>query len=197
MSAMQRNKGKRGERMHAKVLRTLGVTDARRGVQHAGGPDSPDVIGIPGTHAEVKYENKRFWVCHLDTPNAAVLLKVKTDLGDFIAFRAKVALAAAWCIREFPLVDEDSSGVYSYVNQSFPGLPVCHLAIRNRSHKRGIVKAYWEQAVNDSGEGEIPYLVLRENGMGEMDEVWIVRARDAAAFAGLLVEHTRKEAADG
>lgn len=50
-----REKGKRGEREWAKFLRDLGYADARRGVQHAGGPDSPDVVGgIPGTHAEVK-----------------------------------------------------------------------------------------------------------------------------------------------
>lgn len=50
-----RDKGCRGEREWAKFLRERGFTDARRGQQHAGGPDSPDVVGgIPGTHAEAK-----------------------------------------------------------------------------------------------------------------------------------------------
>jgi hypothetical protein len=51
-----RAKGKRGELEWSAHLRdSLGCTDARRGQQYAGGPDSPDVVGgIPGTHAEVK-----------------------------------------------------------------------------------------------------------------------------------------------
>lgn len=32
----------------------MGFTDARRGVQYQGGPDSPDITGIPGVHIEVK-----------------------------------------------------------------------------------------------------------------------------------------------
>ena len=55
MGRFSRNKGKRGERELAKELeRILGV-EARRGVQHCGGPDSPDVIvEIPGIHIECK-----------------------------------------------------------------------------------------------------------------------------------------------
>lgn len=50
-----RAKGCRGELEWAKVLREHGYADARRGQQHAGGPDSPDVVGgIPGTHCEAK-----------------------------------------------------------------------------------------------------------------------------------------------
>lgn len=49
-----RTKGKVGEREAAEVLRQLGFTAARRGVQYQGGPDSPDVVGIPGVHVEVK-----------------------------------------------------------------------------------------------------------------------------------------------
>jgi len=49
-----RDKGKRGEREWAEFLRSLGFADARRGQQHRGGPDSPDVTGVPGIHFEVK-----------------------------------------------------------------------------------------------------------------------------------------------
>jgi Holliday junction resolvase len=50
---MSRNKGKVGEREAAELLRNYGF-DARRGVQFQGGPDSPDVVGLPGHHIEVK-----------------------------------------------------------------------------------------------------------------------------------------------
>lgn len=49
-----RNKGKSGEQEIARELRRLGFTDARRGVQFQGGPDSPDVCGVEGLHLEVK-----------------------------------------------------------------------------------------------------------------------------------------------
>lgn len=48
-----RDKGKRGEREAAAALRAIGI-HARRGVQYQGGPDSPDVVAIPGVHIEVK-----------------------------------------------------------------------------------------------------------------------------------------------
>ena len=105
VSKMQRDKGKRGERMHAKVLRELGFSDARRGVQYAGGPDSPDVVGIPGAHAEVKF----------------------------------------------------------YAN---------HAATK-----------YMRQSVDEARDGEVPYVVLRANGMGLMDEIICVRAKDLVSFA--------------
>ena len=51
-----RQKGKRGEREFRDILRAHGWTEARRGQQFAGGPDSPDVMGGPaGFHFEVKY----------------------------------------------------------------------------------------------------------------------------------------------
>ena len=53
MSKMSREKGKRGEREFAIYLRSHGY-DAHRGVQYQGGPESPDVIGLPGVHIEVK-----------------------------------------------------------------------------------------------------------------------------------------------
>lgn len=56
-----REKGKRGERMAAAKWRESGF-DARRGVQYRGEPDSPDVIGPPGVHIEVKFtERLHLW----------------------------------------------------------------------------------------------------------------------------------------
>lgn len=46
-------KGKAAERELASELREMGF-EVRRGVQYSGGPDSPDVVGIPGVHIEVK-----------------------------------------------------------------------------------------------------------------------------------------------
>jgi Holliday junction resolvase len=49
-----RRKGKDGELALVKYLKSWGV-DARRGQQHRGGPDSPDIIhNIPGVHIECK-----------------------------------------------------------------------------------------------------------------------------------------------
>ena len=53
MPINSRTKGKRGELEIAALLRGYGF-DARRGVQYAGGHDSPDVIGLPGIHLEIK-----------------------------------------------------------------------------------------------------------------------------------------------
>ena len=52
-----RRKGKEGELEVAKLLRSFGF-DSHRGVQYKGGPDSPDVTGLPGVHIEVKRTNK-------------------------------------------------------------------------------------------------------------------------------------------
>lgn len=54
MGKASREKGKRGERDCANFLREHGWTDARRGQQYHGGGDSPDVVGLPGAHIEVK-----------------------------------------------------------------------------------------------------------------------------------------------
>lgn len=53
MGKTSREKGKRGEREVASLLRTHGY-DTRRGVQYKGGTDSPDVVGLPHIHIEVK-----------------------------------------------------------------------------------------------------------------------------------------------
>ena len=48
-----RRKGAEFERTLARTLREYGY-NARRGVQYQGGPDSPDVLGLPGIHIEAK-----------------------------------------------------------------------------------------------------------------------------------------------
>ncbi len=53
MGKMSREKGKRGERELAGILKSYGYS-CHRGVQYQGGPDSPDVVGLPGIHIEVK-----------------------------------------------------------------------------------------------------------------------------------------------
>ena len=54
MSKMQREKGKRGEREVVALMREWGF-EAKRGQQHRGGGDSPDVIhNIRDVHVEVK-----------------------------------------------------------------------------------------------------------------------------------------------
>lgn len=53
-----RQKGARGERMFAQLLREFGF-EAERGCQHSGGKDSPDVkCNMPGVHWEVKFVEK-------------------------------------------------------------------------------------------------------------------------------------------
>lgn len=48
-----REKGKRGERELASVLRSLGF-DCRRGQQFSGANGDADVVGLPGIHIECK-----------------------------------------------------------------------------------------------------------------------------------------------
>lgn len=48
-----REKGKRGERELAKVLRGYGY-DCRRGQQYSGASGDADVVGLPGIHIECK-----------------------------------------------------------------------------------------------------------------------------------------------
>lgn len=57
MPLNSRQKGKRGEREFAEYLRSKGH-DARRGVQYAGGPDSPDVVSALPVHFEVKFTER-------------------------------------------------------------------------------------------------------------------------------------------
>ena len=58
MGKMSRDKGARGEREIASILRDYGYSQAARGCQRQGGPDSPDVKNLPGIHIEVKRTEK-------------------------------------------------------------------------------------------------------------------------------------------
>ena len=51
-------KGGRGEREWAAECRSQGFTVAHRGTQYKGGYDSPDVVGLPGIHQEIKRVEK-------------------------------------------------------------------------------------------------------------------------------------------
>ena len=53
MGMSQREKGKRGERELASMLRDEGY-DTRRGQQFCGKNGDADVVGLPGIHIEVK-----------------------------------------------------------------------------------------------------------------------------------------------
>jgi len=55
MTINSRDKGKRMERKAAELLKSFGW-DAKRGQQHRGGDDSPDVVcpDLPNIHIEVK-----------------------------------------------------------------------------------------------------------------------------------------------
>lgn len=53
MGKASRDKGKRGEREVAGLLRARGLS-ARRGQQYNGSDGSADVVGLPGWHIEVK-----------------------------------------------------------------------------------------------------------------------------------------------
>ena len=54
MGKTSRDKGKRGEREVAEILRQHGYCNSRRGVQYNGADGSADVVGIDGVHIEVK-----------------------------------------------------------------------------------------------------------------------------------------------
>jgi len=85
-------KGKRGEREWAKFLRDkLGLTNARRGQQYSGSPDSPDVVeGIPGTHCEVK---------RVERLNIAQAMTQATDdAGDSIPYVAHRKNGQRWLV---------------------------------------------------------------------------------------------------
>lgn len=67
MGRSQKQKGARGEREFAEVIREAsgGVFDAHRGRQYCGGPNSPDIISTMPLHWEVKRTEKcapaAFW----------------------------------------------------------------------------------------------------------------------------------------
>lgn len=70
MTINSRAKGKAGELELAKVLRSWGLDEARRGVQYRGSSDSPDVIGIPGVHIECKRTERGNLYAWLDQARA-------------------------------------------------------------------------------------------------------------------------------
>ena len=59
MSKMQREKGKRGERLWRDKCREQGYTEVRRTSQYCGQTgDASDCVGLPGIHQEVKFVEK-------------------------------------------------------------------------------------------------------------------------------------------
>lgn len=59
MGKMQREKGKRGERLWRDKCREQGYTEVRRTTQYCGQTgDAADCIGLPGIHQEVKFVEK-------------------------------------------------------------------------------------------------------------------------------------------
>jgi len=85
-----RAKGARGEREWALWLKIWLGIKARRGQQFAGGPDSPDVIGLEGTHAEVKRVEK------LNISKA--MQQAVRDCGDNLPYVAHRKNGEAWMI---------------------------------------------------------------------------------------------------
>lgn len=53
-----RAKGANGERELAKLLRSQGYTDARRGQQYSGANGDADVVGVKGVHIECKRQER-------------------------------------------------------------------------------------------------------------------------------------------
>lgn len=95
MGKASREKGKRGEREVAAILRDFGY-DARRGVQYQGGEDSPDVVGLPYVHIEVKRTER------LDLYGA--LSQSKADAGDDMPIVVHRKNNAEWVVIQ-PLTD--------------------------------------------------------------------------------------------
>jgi len=95
MSKTSREKGKRGEREVASLLREYGY-DARRGQQYHGGSDSPDVVGLAGVHIEVKRTER------LDLYGA--LAQSKGDAGEEMPIVVHRKNNAEWVVIQ-PLKD--------------------------------------------------------------------------------------------
>ena len=59
MGKSQRNKGARGERLWRDVCRAEGFADVQRGCQlFQAGSEIADVVGLPGIHVEVKFQER-------------------------------------------------------------------------------------------------------------------------------------------
>ena len=86
-----REKGKRGEREWAGVLKTVFGLRARRGAQFSGSPDSPDVVGSwPGTHPEVKRVE--------DLDVFAAVEQAVRDSGGKLPYVAHRVNGKEWCV---------------------------------------------------------------------------------------------------
>lgn len=66
------------------------------------------------------------------------------------------------------------------------GIPDAHPEVKY--YKSHAAIRHLEQAIDEKPDGAVPYVVLRENGMKLMDEVWMIRASDIEAF----IENFRK-----
>ncbi len=85
-----RDKGARGEREFAEYLRSKGW-EAKRGQQHAGGTDSPDVIhNVPDVHFEIK---------RVETLQIhAAMAQAKRDCGDKVPVVAHKRNRGEWLV---------------------------------------------------------------------------------------------------
>lgn len=85
-------KGKRGERLAAKLINELFPgASARRGQQFCGSPDSPDVVSdLPGIHLEIKNSQKMAvysWLAQTDlerAPGDVGLVLMKRNLKPWL-----------------------------------------------------------------------------------------------------------------
>lgn len=153
-----KDKGKRGERHVAKILREHGY-DAKRGVQYQGSPDSPDVVGLPGVHIEVKFTE------HLNIWNA--LAQSERDAGAdempiviFKRNRSKVYVAMSF---------EDYIALYkAWERTQIDGLLKCAVAIRDfLADKDSSSTRYWDEEGNEIMRTDIGYF---DEGLEELIE---------------------------
>jgi len=105
MGKMSRDKGKRGEREVAALMREHGF-EARRGQQYQGGDDSPDVVhSIPNLHVEVKFRERvslyaALEKADLDGPKVPVIFHrqvrkpwlITMEADDFLYLMTKIPL---------------------------------------------------------------------------------------------------------
>lgn len=151
-----KDKGKRGERHIAKVLRERGY-DAKRGVQYQGSPDSPDVIGLPGVHIEVKFtEHLNIWQALAQSERDAgeneipVVVFKRNRSGDYIALSFGDFL--------------DVFGT-AYGNAN---LLKCAIAIRDFLTDKGCSSTqYWDEDGNEIMHTDIGYF---DEGLDELIE---------------------------
>lgn len=76
MGKYERQKGKRGERELANLLKSYGYNDCHRGKQYCGDNGNADVIGLPGIYIECKRVEK---LCLESAMNQAIWNAELTD----------------------------------------------------------------------------------------------------------------------